>query len=549
MNTYLELRNSVRPHRIAWSSTPAFQAENTGSNPVGATMEKKDYLDISKAGDIKNQKERLLYRLLETIPGILSLGTLFGVLVFSWLIPSYVAIFIICFCLYYLFRVVYFSLHQIVSYFKIKSHLKKDWMRALKKNREWKNIYHLIILPTYKEGPEIIKETIDSLVNSNYPKEKMIVVLAIEKRAGQKAEEAAETIAKKYGSNFYKFLISAHPDNIPGEISGKGSNVAWAGKEAKKFIDESKIPYENILVSSFDIDTKVYPQYFACLTWYYLAMENPLKASYQPIPVYNNNIWSASAFARVVSTSNTFWQMIQQERAEKLTTYSSHSIPGKVFFEVGYPANVVSDDSRIFWRAYLCYDGDYRVVPIYYLVSMDAVMTLSFFKTIINQYKQQKRWAWGCSEIPYIIFGFWKNKKISSLKKISHLYTIIDGFWSWSTAALLLFVLGWLPLILGGEKFNLTILSFNLPILTSRIMTVSLIGMFVSAILSTMLLPPLPKKFGRYIRLRKRMSIFLQWLLLPVTLIVFGSFPALDAQIRLMLGKHMGFWVTEKIRK
>ena len=70
---------------------------------------------------------------------------------------------------------------------------------------------------------------------------------------------------------------------------------------------------------------------------YYLTEKDPENASYQPVPVYNNNIWSASAFSRVVSTSNTFWQMIQQERSEKLTTYSSHSTPAKVFFEVGYP--------------------------------------------------------------------------------------------------------------------------------------------------------------------------------------------------------------------
>jgi hypothetical protein len=138
-------------------------------------------------------------------------------------------------------------------------------------------------------------------------------------------------------------------------------------------VDSLAIPYHDIIVSTLDIDTKVYPGYFACVTWYYLTSENPERASYQPVPIYNNNIWAAPAFSRVVSTSNTFWQMIQQERAEKLTTYSSHSMPAKVFFEVGYPNSVVSDDSRIFWKAYFYYDGDYRVVPIYYLVSMDAV--------------------------------------------------------------------------------------------------------------------------------------------------------------------------------
>ena len=442
-----------------------------------------------------------------------------------------------------------------MGYFKVKSHFKKNWLKELRvlqqsQGRSWKDIYHVIILPTYKEGREIIEESIEAILKSSYPKEKMIVVLAVEKRAGKEFEEQAKIIEKKYSDRFYKFLISAHPDNIKGEIGGKGSNTAFAGGQVKeKVIDNLKISYENILVSTFDIDTKVSLQYFACLTWYYLTEKNSANASYQPIPIYNNNIWSAPAFSRVVSTSNTFWQMIQQERSEELTTYSSHSTPRKVFFEVGYPVNVVSDDSRIFWRAFLYYNGNYRVVPIYYTVSMDAVLSTNLWRTIINQYKQQRRWAWGCDEIPYIMFGFLKNKKIPFWAKFFHLYIILDGFWSWATAALLLFLLGWLPILLGGQGFNFTVLSFNLPILTSRIMTISMFGMFVSAILSTMLLPPIPKNMKWLKKTWKRATIFLQWILLPVTLILFGSLPALDAQIRLMLGKYMGFWVTEKVRK
>lgn len=513
-------------------------------------MDKANYLDISKASDIKNPIARKLYRFLEMIPGFLSLGTLFGVLVFSWLYPAQVAIFIICFCFYYLFRIFYFSLHQLVAYIRVKINVRKDWLKELRKLPEWKNIYHVIILPAYKEGKEIVKESIESLIRADYPKEKMIVVLAVEARGGKLFEDNARAIAEKYSQKFFKFLVTVHPEGIEGEIAGKGSNTAYAGKEVKeKIIDNLKIPYENILISTFDIDTKVFPQYFSCLTWHYLTEPNAIHASYQPVPVYNNNIWTAPAFSRVVSTSNTFWQMIQQERSEKLTTYSSHSTPAKVFFEVGYPNNVVSDDSRIFWKAYLKYDGNYRVVPIYYLVSMDAVMAKNFWRTAVNQYKQQKRWAWGCNEIPYMLFGFLNNNKISIWKKISHVYTVLEGFWSWATAALLLFLLGWLPILLGGQKFNFSVLSFNLPILTSQIMTISMAGMLVSAILSTMLLPPVPRHMKWYIRWFKKSTIFLQWVFLPITLILFGAFPALDAQIRLMTGKYMGFWVTEKVRK
>jgi hypothetical protein len=147
------------------------------------------------------------------------------------------------------------------------------------------------------------------------------------------------------------------------------------------------------------------------------------------------------------------------------------------------------------------------------------------------------------------MFGFLHNKKIPLGAKIGHVYTILDGYWSWATASLLLFALGWLPILLGGKNFNFTVLSFNLPILTGRIMTISMVGMFISATLSTMLLPPIPKEIKPFSRFMKRAFVFCQWVFLPVTLILFGAFPALDAQIRLMTGRYMGFWVTEKVRK
>jgi len=506
----------------------------------------KTYLNISRASDITDLKERRLYRFFEMLPGFISLGTLLGVLVFSWLEPVWVAIFIILFCFYYLFKIIFLSVHQIASYIQMRKSLRTDWFLKLQRLKRWKEIYHLITLPTYKEGAEVISESLEALLAANYPKERMIVVLAIEQRAGKPALEIAKTIEEKYGKKFFRFLVTIHPQNISGEIAGKGSNAAWASKIAKeKIIDHLKIPYRNIIVSNFDIDTKVHPQYFACLTWHYLTVKNPLRTSYQPIPVYNNNIWTAPAFSRVIATSNTFWQMVQQERVERLTTYSTHAMPFKAWVEVGYPANIVSDDSRIFWKAYLYYDGDYRVSPLYFPVSMDAVMAETFFKTAVNQYKQQRRWAWGCNEIPYLIYGFLKNKKIPAWDKFANLYTIIDGFWSWATAALLIFALGWLPLMLGGKNFNVTTLSYNLPRLTGNIMTLSLAGLVISAILSTFMLPRRPKG----VSILRGLTILLQWIFLPLALIIFGTFPALDAQIRLMLGKYMGFWVTEKVRK
>ena len=97
-------------------------------------------------------------------------------------------------------------------------------------------------------------------------------------------------------------------------------------------------------------------------------------------------------------------------------------------------------------------------------------------------------------------------------------------------------------MIIGGNQFNISLLSYNLPRMTRTIMTISMIGMVVSAIISLIILPPRPKNVSRI----NTVLMVAQWLLLPITLIAFGGIPALDAQTRLIMGKHLEFWVTEK---
>ncbi|KPJ71802.1 hypothetical protein AMJ50_00515 [Parcubacteria bacterium DG_74_3] len=508
----------------------------------------KNYLEITRGSQIYRLRDRVLFRFLEFLPGAFSWLTLLITFVLSYLAPIVVALFIIIFDLFWLARIFYLSFHQIVSFRKMQKNLRIDWLKKLKsKNPDsWKNIYHLIILPMYREGFEIVDSTCQALEKSSYPKEKMIVILAIEERAGEKAREIAQRIQEKWQKSFFRFLVTYHPEKIEGEVAGKGSNVAWALKQAReKIINPFLIPHKDIIVSSFDIDTRPYPQYFACLTWHYLNTTLPLQSSYQPIPLYNNNIWEAPAFSRVISTSGSFWQMMQQERPEQLVTYSSHSFPFQVFKEMGYPSNLVSDDSRIFWKAFLFYNGNYKVTPLYYPVSMDAVLARNLIQTIINQYKQQRRWAWGVENIPYLLYGFFKNKKIPLYEKFRHSVVVLEGFWSWATSALLIFFLGWLPLVLGGQEFNITLLSYNLPRLTSNLMSLAMIGMIIGAIISMSILPPRPPRYGKW----KTFSLIFQWLFLPLTLIIFGALPALEAQTRLMLGRHLGFWPTEKVRQ
>lgn len=500
---------------------------------------------IGRASELSGT-DRIIYRSLEILPGFLSWVTVIGAILFSYLTPAFMAFFIIAFDTYWFLKTIYLSIHLRQNWKRMKHNLSLDWREKLS-GMKYDHILHVILLPFYNESYEVVKKTVEALARSEYDKKKFAIILASEAKAGQAASEVARKIEKEFAGVFGHMITTAHPAGVPGEMPGKGSNIAYAIEETRKrLIDPEKIPYENVLVSAFDIDTVVYPQYFLCLTWHFLRAPRPHRASFQPVPLYNNNIWDAPAFSRVVASSGTFWQMIQQERPEKLATFSSHSVTFKSLYEAGYwQKNMVSEDSRIYWNMFLAYDGDYEVIPISYPVSMDANLAPTFWQTIKNVYKQQRRWAWGVENVPYILFGFLKNQRIPLWKKLRVAFVQLEGFWSLATNPLLIFLLGWLPVVVGGPVFNATILSYNLPVFTRNIMILAMSGLIISAIISLSFLPDRPQG-------KRRHHIFfmiLQWVLIPVTITIFGAIPGLDAQTRLMLGKYMGFWVTPKHRK
>lgn len=491
-----------------------------------------------------------MYRLFETLPGLLTWLTLILMVVLSWQFPVFIAIFIILFDIYWLLKSVYLSLHLRSTFKQMKANLNTDWLAKLKSDHSegWEGLYHLVILPMYKEPFEVVSESFESLVRGNYPLDKFIVVLATEERAGAEAQETARQIEEKYGKMFFRYMTTVHPFGVEGELPGKGSNQAWAGKLVKRdIIDPLNLDYKKILVSVFDVDTQIFPNYFGRLTYQFLTVPDPLRAIYQPIPFFTNNVYQAPALARVIAFSCTFWQMMQQSRPERLTSFSSQSLPFQALVDIGFwQTHMVSEDSRSFWQAFRHYHGDFRVEPMLYPVSMDANVTPKFWETMKNLYKQQRRWAWGSENVPYLFEGLATDPQIPKPKKWFWAFNTIEGYHSWATNSLIIFALGWLPLMLGGDAFNETVLSYNLPMLTRSIIGLSMIGVATSAIMSIVLLPPKPVWFGW----RHYALYFLQWLLIPLTLIIFGSIPAIDAQTRLMLGGRfrLGFWVTPKGR-
>lgn len=490
--------------------------------------------------------DRRLYRVLEILPGLASWTTLIGVVLLSVYRPFLAAYFIIAFSIYWVLKTAFLSYHLRHNWKRLRHHMSLDWKELIARF-EYDHIHHLVVLPFYKEPLSVIDASLSALSQSNYDRKKILVVLASEEAGGEEASLNASLMAEKWRSHFGALLVTKHPKGTPGEMAGKGSNSSFAAEKARQeMLDPMKLKYEDVLVSIFDIDTVVYPDYFNCLVWHFMTAERPLKSSFQPVPLFNNNLWQAGALSRVVAMSSTFWEMVQQERPERMATFSSHSVPFSALYEVNYwQRNMVSEDSRIYWNLMIANDGEYDVIPLSYPVSMDANVGRNLFETVKNIYKQHRRWTYGVENFVYITYHFTKNKSIPFWRRVKVTLQQAEGYWSLCTNPIMLFVLGWAPIFLGGRVFHETVLSYNLPIVVRNLLILAMFGLVISSIISLSLAPKRPHDRSRF----AYVVMAIQWLLVPFTMIMFSALPGLDAQTRLMFKRYMGFWVTPKTRK
>jgi hypothetical protein len=493
-------------------------------------------------------KNKRLKRLLEIIPGATSWGIILFMVALSVWRPIVCAVFIIIFDFYWIIRTIYLTTLLVMAYKKLSQQKSRDWLleyQALKSGRDWQNIYHLIIFPVYKEGLEILRPSLQALKQCRYPKDRMIVVVAFEERHAPSGEKA-KVLEAEFRDSFLGYLSTFHPDGIAGEACTKGANATWAAKQGKDFLTVKAIPYEDVIVSCFDADTCVDKEYFSCLTYHFLTTPKPHQASYQPMPVYNNNIWHAPSFARLVEISASFCQMIESMRLEKFVTFSSHSMSFKTLMKIDYwPVNMVSDDSVVYWKAFLFYKGEYRVVPLYITVSMDAAYSTNFFKTIAIQYKQKRRWAWGVENVPFVISRFLNNGDIPFLKKLRRSFHLLESHITWAVWAIIITLIAPLPILFGGAFFNQMPIGYNLPKITGLLLNFTLGTSLVWVLMSIAILPPRPPD----VKWNKNVVLVLEWIIVPFVVLILGSTPALDAQTRLMFARYMEFYPTAKMRK
>ncbi len=489
----------------------------------------------------KNKKT--IFRLLEILPGFFSWSLILFPFWGSFIIPEIVAYYIIAFDVYWFYRSTSIAFLALLGHYKVKAYQSFDWLGDVKIFPDWQKIYHLIIIPTYKEPLHILKRTLNGLRQQTYPQKKLCVVLSFEEREGSAGRKKARILKKEFGESFGFFYTTFHPD-LPGEVKGKSSNTAWAAKFAsRELVDKKKLDPDYFTVTSNDADAILHPNYFACLTYKFLDDPKRHLKIFQPAINFYNNIWRVPILIRVFNTSASVVHLGLLLRKDRLINFSTYSLSLNLLRKIGFwDTDVIPEDYRLFFKAFFKLKGKVQVEPIFLPVYQDAAESTTFMKTIINQYEQVKRWAWGVSDDAYIIWHWLVSKEINFWQKTLRVFKVIEDHFLWPVNWFAITIGAALPPLLNKE-FSRTILGKTLPQVSSAILTVSLISILILIIIDWQQRPKRPTEVSRW----RQLLSPLEFIFLPVVGFLFGALPGLDAHTRLMLGKYIEYRVTEKV--
>jgi len=525
--------------------------------------------------EIPQQDERdWRYRAFEILPGALTFIVLSLPLFLGIFSPKLAAYFIFIYLLIWFARAIGLTIRALQGHANMQRHRRLSWpslnqdlellqpktpkapkwhARNLERVRQYipeqvrlkpSEVLHAVFIAFYNESIEVVEPTVKSVLEANYDPKKIILILAYEERGGPQIEANAQALLHKYGHHFYTAQAVKHPADIPGEVIGKGGNITFAARQLQKFLEEQKIDPLRVMVTTLDADNHPDKNYFGALTYTYCSTEEPKHASYQPITMYLNNIWDAPAPIRVVATGNSYWNVILSLRPHLLRNFSAHSQSMAALIDTDFwSVRTIVEDGHQYWRTYFRYDSQHQVFPIYVPIYQDAVFTASLRRTLKMQFLQVRRWAWGASDIAYVANqAFFKPNKIPRHKIIAKFARLLEGHLNWSTAPLILLFAAYPVFLFHTSSTTFGFLANELPQYASQLQRVAMVGIAVSIYLSMRWLPPKPARYKR----RRTIWMVLQWVYLIPTTLIYSAFAAINAQVRLMFGRYLGFIVTEK---
>lgn len=496
-------------------------------------------------------KGHLLRRLLEIFPAAVALSIITSLIWGPLLAPLPFAVGVLAFQAYWLWRAQMTGIHAVKGFRLVRKHTRIDWRAMYEQHRAegkpclpWDDIRHIVIIPNCTESEDKLRMCLDSLASSEVASQ-IVAVLAMEEREGEEGRRKAALLQEEYAGRMGATFATFHPWGIPGEVAGKSSNEDWAARQAKKrLVDLDGADIDHLTITSCDADTVFHTKYFACLTYRFATDRNRHRRFWQGPIFYYNNIWQVPAPLRLPHSLAGLNHLAKLSRdfLRMVFPQSTYSLSLRMAHEVDYwDGDVIPEDWHMFLKCFYRLRGEVDVETMYTPIYMDGIRSKTYLRTFINYFQQARRHAWGCSDIPYAIRQVIDHREIPLMSRLRRLWALTESHLLWSTQWFLLTMARIVPVFII-TVFGLPGFPNWFPLISRWLLTPCLSTLLLLIFLDTIMRPPRPAEF----RWWHFPFQYAQWPFMAVITFFSSALPALDAQIRLALGKRLEYKVTEK---
>lgn len=460
----------------------------------------------------------------------------------SFFHPAIVAYFIILFFIFFFYKSIKTAYLATLSYKRIQEKEKISFPKKLLKLKQSKEIYHLVVIPHYNEPSYKLESTLQSVTSTDYPyKHQFILVLGCEER-----EEGIQEKAKKLvetHEQFFKDILVVYHNLLPHEAPGKASNQTFAVRKADEYLQKLGVKRENVIVTICDADSHMPKNYFSYLTYRYLTDNDRLYHFYWGAVLLYNNFLKLPIFSRMQATLSSIIRMAFLSQDDNLIQTSTYSTSLWLLHKINFwDVDIIPEDWHIYLQAFFTFGERVKTLPLYTIINSDAVHSGGNVKTFVNRYEQEKRWAWGASDIGYAVNRFFNTPHLPVWPKIKKIAFLMETHLLWPTSFFVLTISASIPALVN-PYFKSTVLGFLLPQVAGLILTITSVFLILYIYLDI----KVRHKLNQKTPVTAFPFLVIQWYFLPVISFFLSALPALDAHTRMLFGKKIHYKVTEKV--
>jgi cellulose synthase/poly-beta-1,6-N-acetylglucosamine synthase-like glycosyltransferase len=487
-------------------------------------------------------REGLARRSLEIAPPLLVWATITAPVWAALAAPSLLGFAMVAFSVYWLWKSAWFAAGVVVGYLRLKQAQLQDWEAEGRATPGYADLRHLVLVPTCGESEEILADTLQHLVRQEAGPEREAVVLAFEER-DPSARERARVLEQRFARHFGLFLATFHPD-LPGEVKGKSSNLAWAARRvAEAWVDTGLLDPGRLVVTVCDADSRLHSKYLSALGGLVAREPAAQLHIFQPAILFYANHWRLHAPLRALNSIYSLYELARMVPSHRLVTQSTYSLTWWVARDVDFwDVDVIPEDSHMFFKVLFHFGRRVKVRPIFLPVYADAAEGPTLQRTLANTYLQIRRWAWGVSDVPYVVLGALRAPDMPWYTRLARMGWYIEEHFMWPTHWFLLTLGGLVPRLLNPAYAHSTLGLWQAGLI-SAIMGLCLPCLGIVIFIDWRLRPAHPDGEDLIDALLGMAAFGL----LPFVSFGLAALPALDAHTRLLFGRYLEYRVTEKV--